>query len=133
MKKHLSLNTSHLKNTIFLILLLSASTCFAHSWMAPENEAKRENPVKISNESKAIGKELFIDLCSSCHGINGTGLKKQETGLSKDTPGLPSRLSTHSDGDFHWKIKNGKGEMPSFSDELTDTEVWHIINFLKEK
>jgi mono/diheme cytochrome c family protein len=101
--------------------------------MAPENDAKRENPIKLTNESLVVGKELFVELCSSCHGLNGTGLKHQETGLSKDTPHLPTRLSTHSDGDFHWKIKNGKGEMPSFSDELTDTEVWHIINFLKAK
>jgi mono/diheme cytochrome c family protein len=107
------------------------SQSFAHSWMAPENEAKKKNPIPISDESTKNGHALFMDLCSSCHGLGAVGLSKEKTGLIKDTPNLSNRLKTHSDGDFHWKILNGKTDMPSFKDELSEKEVWDVINYIK--
>ena len=99
--------------------------------MAPEDESKKENPVQISNESTKNGQALFIEFCSSCHGLGAVGLPKEKTGLKLDTPNLSNRLKTHSDGDFHWKILNGKADMPSFKDELSEKEIWDIINYLK--
>lgn len=113
--------------------LLLAATASAHSWMAPEGEASRMNPVEKTRDSVEKGAKLFGDFCAFCHGQDAKGLKKQETGLSMDTPDLPARLATHSDGDFHWKILNGKGDMPSFEGQISETDVWHVINFLKSK
>lgn len=114
-----------------VLLFFVQSQSLAHSWMAPENEAKKKNPIQISDESTNNGQALFIDLCSSCHGLGAVGLSKEKTGLKKDTPNLSNRLKTHSDGDFHWKILNGKADMPSFKDELSEQEVWNVINYIK--
>ena len=114
-----------------LIFFFIFATSYAHNWMAPEDEAKKINPVPITLKSIQKGKELYEDNCSFCHGENAIGRKREETGLSKDTPNLVKRIKNHSDGDFHWKIKNGKGDMPSFKDELSDNEIWHVINFMK--
>jgi mono/diheme cytochrome c family protein len=99
--------------------------------MAPEDAAKRSNPIQITPESITNGQALFVNLCSSCHGLEAVGVSKEKTGLKNDTPHLPSQLRTHSEGDFHWKIMNGRGDMPSFKDELSEKDAWDIINYIK--
>lgn len=113
------------------LVLSFQELCFGHSWMAPEDAAKRSNPIQITTESINNGQALFVDLCSSCHGLEAVGVAKEKTGLKKDTPNLSNQLKTHSDGDFHWKIMNGKGDMPSFKDKLSEKEAWGIINYIK--
>lgn len=115
----------------FLLILFLQKPCFAHNWMAPEDAAKRKNPLPITNESVTKGQSLFTEFCASCHGINASGISSTETGLSVDTPNLPNRLKTHTDGDFHWKILNGKGDMPSFKEELSEKETWDIVNYIR--
>lgn len=120
----------HVLFTIVLILFLHG-LCFAHSWMAPADAAKKKNPVPIAAESVIQGQTIFAELCASCHGIKATGISKEITGLGKDSPNLPNRLETHTDGDFHWKILNGKGDMPSFKEELSENETWDIVNYIR--
>jgi mono/diheme cytochrome c family protein len=44
---------------------------------------------------------------------------------------LVMRLRNHSEGDFFWKISNGRGLMPGFEDQLRETQIWDVINFIK--
>lgn len=37
----------------------------------------------------------------------------------------------HPDGDFAWKIKNGRGEMPAWEEDLEEIEVWHLVNYIQ--
>jgi len=115
----------------FALLLpgFSAETC-AHTWMAPKEEAARENPKADDPGSAAAGRELFAVNCAFCHGEGAEGLSAKETGLELDTPNLLLRLENHPEGDLHWKIRTGRGEMPKFGDELSDGEIWDIINYL---
>ena len=46
---------------------------------------------------------------------------------------LVERAAHHSDGDFVWKITNGRGAMPAFKDQLSENDVWDLTNFLKRK
>lgn len=117
--------------SLLLPTLFLHNLCFAHSWMAPESEASRLNTIPFSIESVEQGQTLFNSLCASCHGIGATGIPKEDTGLDKDTPDLPKRLMTHTDGDYHWKILNGNSDMPSFKDELSEEETWYIINYIR--
>ncbi len=105
----------------------------AHSWMAPKEAAEMKNPIVLDAESARKGKEAYLDNCASCHGDNLEGLKAEEAGLDIDTPNLKHRLKTHTEGDFFWKINEGRGEMPAFKDELSDDEKWHIINYIKQE
>lgn len=112
---------------------VAAMKVMAHGWMAPKDAAEIENPIVMDAGSTRRGKEAYLDNCAACHGENLEGLKSEDAGLDNDAPNLKQRLQTHSDGDFFWKINEGRGEMPSFKDELSDEEKWHIINYIREE
>ncbi len=130
------LRNNVLKITLFtiptaLLFILSAGNLLAHSWMAPENAAKIQNPTPLNQVSVSKGKEIYSNNCAYCHGDNVKGLSSKVTGLQKNTPNLIQRLKTHTDGDFHWKIGNGKNDMPSFKNDLSEKEIWDVINFIR--
>lgn len=103
----------------------------AHEWMAPKKDGAIENPISYSVNSVARGKEVYRENCAACHGDNAEGMNAIDAGLNSSTPDLKERLKNHTDGDFFWKIEKGRGEMPSFKDELEPREIWDVINFLK--
>lgn len=105
----------------------------AHNWMAPKEAAEMKNPIVLDAESARKGKEAYLDNCAACHAENLEGLKAEEAGLDIDTPNLKQRLKTHTDGDFFWKINEGRGEMPSFKDDLSDDEKWQIIYYIRQE
>jgi mono/diheme cytochrome c family protein len=39
----------------------------------------------------------------------------------------------HTDAEWFMMIENGKPntEMPAFGDELSDEEIWHVINYVQ--
>ena len=100
-------------------------------WDAPESEAKRKNPIHSSNVSINKGKNLFAVNCASCHGVkaDGTGI------VGKNFKIKPTNLiemsNKHKDGDFFWKIKTGKGNMPSFKNTFAKNEIWDLVNFIQ--
>lgn len=102
-------------------------------WMAPEQEAHLENPVPAETSSVTRGREIFLQNCSACHGENAEGLDAQAVGLEKSPPNLKERIKMHPDGDFFWKIKEGRDEMPSFEEALTGEEIWDVINHIREE
>ena len=80
-------------------------------WMAPEQVAHLVNPVPAVQNSVANGKKIFLQNCSACHGENAEGLDAQIIGLEKSPPNLKERIKMHPDGDFFWKIQEGRGDM----------------------
>lgn len=119
--------------TLVLMLGVLAVEGMAHEWIAPEKAASVKNPVALNDESLARGKKAYIFNCAGCHGDNIEGLDAGETGLGKHTPNLKNSLSTHSDGDLFWKIKEGRDFMPSFNDNLHDNQIWTIINYIRSE
>lgn len=127
-------NRSYVARLVIMILLCSASSLvLAHEWMAPDSESKKANPVPLNPISINKGKLLYENNCSHCHGQKALGTSPDDTGLNMATPNLLKRLKTHTDGDFFWKIQNGKGEMPSFKEDLNPEETWHIVNYLRSR
>ncbi len=114
-------------------LLFCNNNLMAHGWLAPEKESKIQNPVPRTQSSSDRGLETYAQFCVYCHGIDSKGLPASATKLKKHSPNLIERLKNHSEGDFHWKIKKGKGEMPSFREELSDNEIWNLINYIKSQ
>lgn len=111
---------------------LQPATTSAHEWMAPKQAAERRNPVTADHDSLITGRALFLENCSSCHGENGEGNKAEDVGLKTNPPNLKAQIAAHSDGDFFWKIQHGRNEMPSFAEQLSSDEIWHIINYLRK-
>lgn len=113
------------------VLILTLGVAMAHEWMAPQKAAQTINPVAYSQESIDDGRDIYLDNCLVCHGKRAVGRPVADTGLTTRSPNLVKRLRTHTEGDFHWKISNGRGEMPAFEEELSSEEIWSVINYLK--
>ena len=118
---------------LFILVFGGAVESLAHEWMAPADEGKRPNPVVSDLNSIERGKNIYLNNCAACHGENIEGMKAEATGLQMDSPDLKQRLLTHTDGDFFWKIKHGRGDMPSFKEDLSEEQTWDVINYIRSE
>lgn len=100
-------------------------------WMAPEEAAKRPNPVKANNASRARGKKLFAANCATCHGVAGRGDGPAGAALNPKPADLATMAGQHPDGDFAWKIAEGRGAMPAWKQTLKDKQIWDLVNFIQ--
>jgi len=90
------------------------------------------SPTGFSVQSIAAGEALFLQNCSSCHGLDGHG----DGPAAKDLQPPPADLTAghiyaHSDGDLFWWITHGIGDaMPAFGATLDPTGRWNLIDFI---
>ena len=119
---------------LFLFILgVLAVDGMAHEWMAPKEAADVKNPVVMDVESSSRGKEVYLENCVACHGDTIEGLSAESVGLETSPPNLKKRIKTHSDGDFFWKIQEGRGDMPAFKEDLSEEETWDVINYIRSE
>jgi mono/diheme cytochrome c family protein len=100
-------------------------------WASPKSESERKNPIKLSSESILAGAELYQNNCASCHGINAEGNGIVSANLNSKPANLRFMAGTHPDGDLAYKIKTGRGAMPGWASTLSNTEVWHLVNYIQ--
>mgnify|MGYP001599182569 CR=1 FL=1 len=103
----------------------------AAHWMAPENAAKRKNPVAASAASIVRGNKLFQANCASCHGAGGKGDGPAGVALMPKPADLTAMAGRHPDGDFAWKIAHGRGLMPAWKGALTENQIWDLVNYIQ--
>jgi len=132
----------------FLVLLTTSSVAVAsgmhsgghgHSmkdsqgqhWMAPAEEAARHNPVMASADSINKGAKLFQQNCAACHGAKADGNGMAGMMLKPRPANLRAMSGTHPDGDFAYKIRVGRGAMPSWQSALNEEQVWHLVNYIQ--
>jgi mono/diheme cytochrome c family protein len=101
-------------------------------WKAPARAARKKNPVPADEKSIALGKEVYVHQCLSCHGDNGHG----DGPAAKDLNPRPHDLGAanvieQSDGALFWKITEGKKPMPSFEKLISEDERWQAINYVR--
>jgi len=100
-------------------------------WMAPTDAAKRPNPVKADRASLERGKKLFEANCVVCHGQGGRGDGSGAKDLDPRPADLVRMGPGHSDGDFAWKIAEGRTPMPPFKSSLSEAQIWDVVNYIK--
>jgi mono/diheme cytochrome c family protein len=118
--------------------LVLAWTAFAVITLGAEGNAdasKVKNPVPATAASIKTGGALYQKNCSFCHGPTGLGDGKL---APKDAH--PANLTDDqwdhgsTDGEIHALILNGVGgtsAMKGVKGRLTDTDVWHIVNYIR--
>lgn len=102
-----------------------------HKWFAPGDAAARPNPVAATNRSVERGRELYFENCVACHGEARDGNGPMASSLSTSPADLEKMAPMHPDGDFAWKIAQGRGDMPAWGEILGEAEIWDLVNYLK--
>lgn len=90
------------------------------------------NPLEVTKQSIARGKEVFENYCLVCHGETGEG----DGPIIPKFPNPPSfytkRLRQYSDGRIYHIIMVGSGDMPSHGEQIDELDRWRLIHYIKD-
>lgn len=119
-------------STIFVTLVLMfalINSAFPQDWNIPSTAKKKLNPHELNKENISVGKKVYQVNCKSCHG------EPTKNNMLPLVP-TPTDLGTQnflvqSDGEIYYKLKTGKGAMPTFEKTLSDDDKWMVIAYLR--
>jgi mono/diheme cytochrome c family protein len=74
----------------------------------------------------ATGEEIYLQLCSNCHGDHLQGGLGPSLGAGSDAASQPDEF-------LRVTITEGRGRMPSFSSSLSDDQIDLVIDFLRSE
>jgi len=97
----------------------------------PATAVNQANPVKPTAESLATGKKYYGYDCAMCHGANGDGKGDVAVDEKMNVGDFRESLAGKTDGELHYIIKNGKGQMPPEGDRLKGNELWSLVNYVR--
>jgi len=100
-------------------------------WASPKDAAARINPVKSDQASLDRGKQVFMSNCTSCHGATAKGDGPLGVNMNPKPTDLTIMTGNHPDGDFEWKIANGRGAMPAWKTVLNENQRWDVVNYIQ--
>lgn len=90
------------------------------------------NPIPVNVGSVLKGKQMFTIYCTPCHGTSGTGNGLVGEKLVLRPFDLTSEaVQSLSDGFIFGYITFGGAVMPSYANDLSPTERWSVINYLR--
>jgi cytochrome c553 len=94
-----------------------------------------KNPLPLTAENLAAGKEAFGHYCIACHGLDGqnTGVPFADNMFPPLPPLTSVEVQSYTDGQLKWVIDNGisPSGMPASKGTLNDDEIWSIVHFLR--
>jgi len=109
--------------------------------MVKDQEAalKMVNPIPADEKSVAQGGRLFAIYCTSCHGQSGKGDGLVGAKLVLKPWDLTNSNEMHSwdpkdypDGRIWGYMALGGAVMPSYANDLSATERWHVVNYMRK-
>jgi len=101
-------------------------------WVAPPSADSLLNPIPVNEETIAEGQLVYRKSCRSCHGRKGDGKGVEAADLSTPSTDFTNPTSVkQSDGSMFWKISEGRNDMQPLKDELSEEEIWTVINYIK--
>ena len=104
----------------------------AEPWEVPAQFKNMKNPVAADDESVKKGMIAYNKFCASCHGKVGLGDGVKARALKTfagDFSGAEYQGQT--DGEHFYKTKMGRGEMPKYEGKVADTDLWHMVNYMR--
>jgi mono/diheme cytochrome c family protein len=129
---------------MFPVLAIACSVsvgCFVAQAMAPEGPEppqiseqarKVKDPLQKSKANIVAGAGLYADNCSGCHGAEGMPTRKFANLERQPAMLTQAALKKFTDGDLFWVLQHGApGGMPSFADDLSDSQRWQCIQFVR--
>lgn len=90
------------------------------------------NPQPNSRESRQRGANLYAINCELCHGNKDAHPGPVGKELNPPPPQLrDSHLAAYDVATLYQLMSLGVGRMPPFQQRLTQTERWHLVNYLR--
>ena len=101
-------------------------------WLSPAPSAAKKNPIAPAQDSIAAGQKIYSKTCMMCHGKSGDADGPAVIELNIHPAKLSDpQLKTESDGALFWKISTGKKPMPAYGKRLSETDRWHLVNYIR--
>ncbi len=119
-----------------LFLPVALTICLAQQsavWDAPPEARKLKNKVSLTGEKMdAVGK-LYVEKCVACHGLKGNSAGPEAGTLAKEPADFTDvkMMSKIKDGELFWKISTGHPPMPGYGTELSETDRWQLVNYVR--
>lgn len=90
-----------------------------------------QNPVPLTSESLARGKDMYTIFCDVCHGPQGQG----DGVLIPKFPNPPAftskRVKEFSDGRIYYVITRGGKIMPPHNTQIAPEDRWKIVQYVR--
>ncbi len=97
-----------------------------------DEAAKLANPVPATPASIRTGHQLFTIYCVPCHGVTGEGNGLVGEKLMLRPFNLTSEaMNAITDGLIFGYMTFGGAVMPVYANDLSPTERWHVVNYVR--
>ena len=94
---------------------------------------KQTNPIAVEDKSVALGGKLFQIYCTPCHGNSGKGDGLVGAKLILKPYDLTADQTKGRTDGFIWGYMTfGGAIMPSYANDLSPTERWHLVNYIRK-
>jgi len=102
-------------------------------WKAPPFADTLVNPFLIEPLTLPQGEEIYTIYCASCHGRQGKADGIASSNLKVKPMTFQNRKVTEqTNGAIFWKIREGRGEMPSFKELLSEEQKWQMVEYVRD-
>jgi mono/diheme cytochrome c family protein len=101
-------------------------------WTIPANAAELKSPIAPTPAVLKRGASIFESRCRPCHGPEGKGngpLSDPAHPAADLTAGV--KADWPPDGVLFYRVWNGKRPMPAFKSDVSQEEVWTVLEYVK--
>jgi len=126
---------------LFLIVLAVAAALIIYSaihptpwsWPVPEEAKQLKNPLQPSSIVLDSAKNIYLAKCANCHGDSGKGDGRDASRYDPQPADFTDskRMTGVTDGEFFYKISEGKKPMPVFKTKLSEDERWELVLLIR--
>ena len=97
-----------------------------------DEAASLVNPLPRSPEVLAMGRKIFHNRCELCHGALGNGVPTLTAAYGAKPANLQAQqFRDYPDGKIFWVITMGKNAMPSHAADLSETQRWAVVDYVR--
>lgn len=110
---------------------------------APDYPHRSPPPALAEASQQAAGRQLFAQLCASCHGGLAEGRSPRADFFQPPAPDFRQpRYRSLDPAYLYWRIETGKNAepfrsrgsvMPAWGPNLTEQQLWQLVAYLRSR